>query len=381
MSKDFALILTAAGKSQRFNNGKDGKKKEYVEINGKSVIASALAPFLSFPELKRIVITIPEGEENMMRSMLPHSITVPLSFVVGGNTRTESIKNAIRELKDKGDFSYIMVHDGARPFIDKETIERVLNEAFTYGAAVPGLLIPDALKRADKEGKVIEPVNRDNLYRIQTPQAFERHQLIKAYLSLKESESFNDDAELFSSRGGSVKIVEGSISNIKITWKSDLKGKERMRVGFGNDIHRLREGRKLWLGGIELDHTKGEVAHSDGDVLLHAIIDALLGAKALGDIGSFFPPEDEKWKDADSKELLKVILNATKPEIINLDATITLEGYKLRPHIDEIRESLSSLLSISTSIISVKAKTNEGMGELGKGEAIKAEVVILINEA
>lgn len=151
-----------------------------------------------------------------------------------------------------------------------------------------------------------------------------------------------------------------------------------MRIGFGNDIHRLAEGRALMLGGIAIPSKLGEVAHSDGDVLLHALIDALLGAKALGDIGALFPPSDAKYKDADSKELLKKVLELTKPEIINIDASITLEAPKLRGYIDSIRESLSELLSIDVSRVSIKAKTNEGLGEIGSGAAIKAECIILI---
>lgn len=152
-----------------------------------------------------------------------------------------------------------------------------------------------------------------------------------------------------------------------------------MRIGFGNDIHRLAEGRALMLGGIAIPSKLGEVAHSDGDVLLHALIDALLGAKALGDIGALFPPSDAKYKGADSKELLKKVLELTKPEIINIDATITLEAPKLRGYIDSIRESLSELLSIDVSRVSIKAKTNEGLGEIGSGAAIKAECIILID--
>ncbi len=152
-----------------------------------------------------------------------------------------------------------------------------------------------------------------------------------------------------------------------------------MRIGFGNDIHRLIANRPLVIGGIAIPSDKGEEAHSDGDVLIHAIIDSILGAKALGDIGALFPPSDPKWKDADSKELLKYVIKLAKPEIINLDATITLERPKLRCYIDVIREELSKLLDIDISQISIKAKTNEGLGDIGSGNAIKAECVILIN--
>ena len=152
-----------------------------------------------------------------------------------------------------------------------------------------------------------------------------------------------------------------------------------MRIGFGNDIHRLVTGRPLVIGGVTIPSDKGEEAHSDGDVLIHAIIDSILGAKALGDIGALFPPSDAKWKDADSRELLKAVLKLFKPDIINIDATITLERPKLRGYIEEIRKELSKLLDIDISQVSIKAKTNEGLGDIGSGNAIKAECVILLN--
>ncbi len=152
-----------------------------------------------------------------------------------------------------------------------------------------------------------------------------------------------------------------------------------MRIGFGNDIHRLVSGRPLVIGGVTIPSDKGEEAHSDGDVLIHAIIDSILGAKALGDIGALFPPSDAKWKDADSRELLKAVLELSKPDIINIDATITLERPKLRGYIEEIRKELSKLLDVDISQVSIKAKTNEGLGDIGSGNAIKAECVILLN--
>ncbi len=152
-----------------------------------------------------------------------------------------------------------------------------------------------------------------------------------------------------------------------------------MRIGFGNDIHRLVEGRPLVLGGLKLPHSKGEDAHSDGDVLIHALIDAILGALALGDIGAYFPPEDEKYRNADSRILLEYVLEKAKPEFINIDAVITLEGFKLRPYILEIRNTLASICNVDIDKLSVKAKTNEGLDALGEKRAIKAEVVVLLN--
>lgn len=377
MSREFALVLTAAGKSQRFSQG--GEKKEYLKLGGETIIRLSLNPFLLCPELKRVVITVPKGQEDEMRLALGDLPSyIPVDFIEGGETRSESISHAIHFLSSKTGFSLIAIHDGARPFVGKDLIEKCLEGAERYGGAIPGLKIPDAVKRVGEYGMVAETVDRTGLCRIQTPQIFQREGIEAAYASLKIGESFDDDASLFISRGGKVVVTEGSEENRKITWKSDIK-ENRMRIGFGNDIHRLEEGRKLFIGGVQLPYSKGEVAHSDGDVLIHAIIDAILGAKGKGDIGTFFPPEDNKWKDSDSKILLGKILEITSPSIINLDATITLEGFKLNPHINRIRESLSLLLSIPQERISVKAKTNEGLDALGRGEAIKAEVVVLLD--
>ena len=375
MSRDFALILTAGGQSTRFGGG----KKEYIEIEGETIIRRSLRPFLSLPYLKRVVVTYPKGQrEEMVRALGKVSNHIPLSFVEGGETRTLSVKNGVSFLSSFSDYSLIAVHDGARPFVSVDTIERCLSAAEVTGGAVPALKFPDAVKRCSAEGEIIESVDRSGLLRVQTPQVFSRDDLISAYASLSEKESYDDDASLFLSRGGRVKAVEGNEENIKITWKSDLKKERDMRIGFGNDIHRLVENRPLMMGGIALPHTKGEEAHSDGDVLLHALIDALLGAAAKGDIGCFFPPEDKKWKDKDSKELLATVLSILEAEIINIDAVITLEGFRLKPYTAAIRESLSTLLSLPVDRISVKAKTNEGLDSLGKGEAVKAEVVVLV---
>ena len=375
MSRDFALILTAGGQSTRFGGG----KKEYIEIEGETIIRRSLRPFLSLPYLKRVVVTYPKGQrEEMTKALGDIAEGIPLSFVEGGETRTLSVKNGVSFLSSFSDYSLIAVHDGARPFVSADTIERCLFAAEVTGGAGAALKFPDAVKRCSAEGEIIESVDRSGLLRVQTPQVFSRDTLISAYASLSESESYDDDASLFLSRGGRVKAVEGNEENIKITWKSDLKKERDMRIGFGNDIHRLVENRPLMMGGIALPHTKGEEAHSDGDVLLHALIDALLGAAAKGDIGCFFPPEDKKWKDSDSKELLATVLSILEAEIINIDAVITLEGFRLKPYTAAIRESLSTLLSLPVDRISVKAKTNEGLDSLGKGEAVKAEVVVLV---
>lgn len=383
MVYSFDLILTCAGKSTRFNNGSVSHiKKECALIDGKSVLSLALSPFLTFKELRNVVVTYPKDEkEDVVNALKDVSLPegIRLSFVEGGSSRTESIKNAILFLDKAGTTSsLIAIHDGARPFVTTGLISSVLENALEYGGSLPALKLTDAIKTVDGSF-ITSSVDRNKLVRVQTPQIFESRSIISIYKNMKGNESFQDDAEPYVLYGGKCYVTEGDEKNRKITYKEDLEEKKIMRVGFGNDIHRLVEGRKFYLGGVVLPYSKGEEAHSDGDVLLHALIDALLGAKAKGDIGGFFPPEDKKWKDADSKELLKKILDVLSPEIINVDATITLEHFKLAPYINDIRKSLSELLSLDVSRISVKAKTNEGLDAIGEGKAVKAEVVVLIN--
>lgn len=381
MLNHFSLILTAAGSSSRFNKDRDEKrKKEYLEIEGRSILSRSLMPFLSFRELECVVVTYKSGgKEEAEKALEKTSIHCPLYLVEGGNNRTQSVKNAVLFLSTLTlNSTLIAIHDGARPFIKEETIFSVLKEASTFGAAAPALKITDALKKIDSSSFITSDIDRDCVVRLQTPQIFSKEKLISIYSKVDKNESYKDDTELYIKSGEKCKIVEGDENNIKITYSSDIKRERKMRIGFGNDIHVLKEGRRLVLGGVTLPYSKGEVAHSDGDVLIHALIDSILGALALQDIGHFFPPEDEKWKDADSKELLSHILSITKPNIINLDSVITLEGFKLSPHIEEIKISLSHLLSLPLSSINIKAKTNEGLDSIGRGDAIKAEVVILL---
>ena len=378
----FDLILTCAGKSARFNSGSIGHiKKECALIDGKSVLSLALSPFLSFKELKNVVVTYPESEkEDVLNALekvdLPEGVN--LNYIQGGQSRTQSIKNAILFLDEaETTSSLIAIHDGARPFVTRALISSVLNNALKYGASLPALKLTDSIKTINGPF-ITSSVDRDKLVRVQTPQIFESKRIISIYKNMDNGLSFQDDAEPYVLYGGKCYVTEGEERNRKITYKEDLEEKKTMRVGFGNDIHRLENGRKFYLGGAYIPFEKGEVAHSDGDVLIHALIDALLGAKAKGDIGGFFPPEDKKWKDADSKELLKKILGSLSPEIVNIDAIITLENFKLAPYINEIRKSLSSLLKLDVSRISVKAKTNEGLDAIGEGKAVKAEVVVLV---
>ncbi len=378
----FDLIITAAGSSTRFNNGTGStEKKECSLIDGRSVLMRSLLPFLDIPLLRNIVITYPDGKMGEISEALS-SIALPddtlLHFVKGGKSRTQSVRNAVLYLStlESDDSMLVAVHDGARPFVTDTLIRRLLSDAEREGASAPSLCLTDAVKRTDGMF-VTSSEDRNTLRRVQTPQVFTKSRLVQVYSLMDGDASFQDDVEPYIGAGNRVFLTEGDEKNIKITYRSDLEKKE-MRIGYGNDVHRLVEGRKLYIGGVCLPHTKGEEAHSDGDVLIHAVIDAILGSCALGDIGHFFPPEDRKWKDADSRTLLKMILDKVRAEIINLDSTVTLEGFRLAPYILSIRESLSSLLGIEVGRVSVKAKTNEGLDALGEGKAVRAEVVLLV---
>ena len=379
--KTFDLILTAAGSGSRFNTSTSTPvKKECILVGGRTVLESALLPFLEFDELRNIVVTYPEGGREKMEAAL-RSVAVPggkiLHYVQGGKNRTQSIRNAsLYLISIDSTSSLTAVHDGARPFITKKLIESLLLDAEKYGAAAPGVGITDAVRTVD-EGFITGTLDRGRLTRIQTPQIFDSEKFLGMYGKMSEDDSFQDDTEPYILMGEKCRVTPGDERNRKITYRSDVE-KKMMRTGFGNDIHRLVEGRKLYLGGVCIPSPVGEEAHSDGDVLIHALIDALLGALAKGDIGHFFPPEDEKWKDADSRELLKAVLDEMRPEIVNVDSTVTLEKIKLQSYILSIRESLAHLLGIDMTRVSVKAKTNEGLDALGRGEAVKAEVVVLI---
>ena len=291
----FDLIITAAGSSTRFNNGSNSTvKKECSLIEGKSVLMRALLPFLDIPLLRNIVITYPEGKMSEISRALS-SLSLPddtlLHFVKGGKSRTQSVRNAVLYLStlEDDDAALVAIHDGARPFVTEGLIRRLLSDAEREGASAPCLSLTDAVKRTDGTF-VTSSVDRNTLRRVQTPQVFTKKNLIKVYSEMTGEDSFQDDVEPYADAGNRVFLTEGDEKNIKITYRSDLE-KNEMRIGYGNDIHRLVEGRKLYIGGVCLPHTKGEEAHSDGDVLIHAVIDAILGAYALGDIGHFFPPE------------------------------------------------------------------------------------------
>ncbi|MCL1859472.1 MAG: 2-C-methyl-D-erythritol 2,4-cyclodiphosphate synthase [Oscillospiraceae bacterium] len=380
-------IIAAAGKSSRMNLA-DGMSKQLLEINktnGKTVIEQTVTVFNSCVYIDEIIIAARNEDIEKIREIVKKAnLNKVINIIAGGETRRESVFNAVGKVRDYIDF--IAIHDGARCFISHEDIEKVMLKAFETGAAAAGTKITDTIKLIGENNNIIRTVDRDLLWAVQTPQIFS----IDLYLSglNKCGDNITDDCAVVESMGHPVSIVECSKYNIKITDTQDLKfleGQKNMRykTGHGYDAHRLGKDRKLILGGVEIPNENvGLIGHSDADVLIHALIDAMLGAAGLGDIGEYFPDNDEKYKNISSLILLDEIAKIIKKDYIisNIDCTVILEKPKLAKYKKAIKEKLGEILGIDIKDINIKAKTEEGLGFTGTGEGIAAQAICLIQE-
>jgi len=405
-----AAIICAAGSSKRMG----GAKKEYLALPSPSkenssfsspltVLGSAVSAFASFPQIRPIVITVAPGGESEARSCLPEELRFQsnyenerIIFISGGKTRRASVHNALSFLASHKP-AYVLIHDGARPWIKPELIEKIIEGAIKYGAAIPALPLvetPKELKTSEGEVKFIERhLRRENICTVQTPQGFAFPEILAAHEKAAEKEAkegfeYTDDAEVWGEFTGQVAVIPGDPENRKITYPEDLEtavnGKPQAKmqtIGIGRDLHRLASGRRFLLGGVEIPFDKGELGHSDGDVLAHAVCDAILGAAGLGDIGELFPDSDPAYKDADSMELLRRAWQRVKAQgwrLANLDCVVCCEKPKVLPHRDKIRSSLAKALDADPALVFVKGKTAEGLGPIGSGEAVEALAVCLL---
>lgn len=390
MISDTAVVIVAAGSSTRMQNG---KKKEFLPLGTGTVLSESVKPFLKALKCDYLLIVVKKNGEkdatnalfsdDAIKNLLQKNKT-SLFFVEGGDTRQESVYNALEKLSGL-DVRTVLIHDGARPFVDEETILRVFNAAKKYNATVASVEPVDTQKIVDEEGFIKTHLKRSEMVAVQTPQGFDFEKLKIAHENAKRDNfECTDDTEIFEKYFGRVKVVQGNENNKKITYLKDYEQMCRQaefRTGFGYDIHRLTEGRKLVLGGVVLPFEKGEEGHSDGDALLHAITDAVLGAVGLGDIGSFFPDTDEKYKNADSRKLLKMAWKKVKEngwKLCNLDCVIKLEKPKFLPYREKVIESIAETLECEKNQVFVKAKTAEKMGEVGKSEAVEAWAICLL---
>lgn len=388
-----ALIIAAAGSSTRMGLG---CKKEYLPLDKGTVLSTAAKVFLKAAEINSLIVTIPEnGRKDAEKALFAdpeiQSLLkdIQVNFVQGGETRQKSVYNALKSIP-AGSADLVLIHDGARPFVTEQIIRDTIEATAKYGAAVPGLTPVDTQKQIDSEGFISQHLLRSSLSAVQTPQGFRYAELLQAHEKcIQDGREYTDDTEIWEKYADRVKIVPGDPKNKKITYSEDYKReKEAMniniRTGLGYDLHRLVSERKLIIGGVEFPFEKGEDGHSDGDVLLHAITDALLGASGMGDIGSYFPPEEPKWKDANSAELLRTVWNditAAGWTLVNLDCVLKLEKPKFLNRRQEVIESIAKILSVEPNRVFVKAKTGEKLDSVGAGNAIEAWVSCLLSKA
>ena len=366
-------IIVAAGASRRM--GFD--KLSYRLPDGRTVLETSCALFAAHPAVDELVLVA--GGNRPQCEAIAAACPKPCTVVQGGATRADSVRNGLAAAKGQ----LVAIHDAARPFASEEVITDALQAAAKTGAAAPAVPVKDTIKVADKDGKVVTTPDRATLYAVQTPQCFDRALYLQALeaVSGEKASLVTDDCSLFELAGLPVTLTAGDYANLKITTKEDLQKENTMRIGHGYDVHRLVEDRKLILGGVEVPYEKGLLGHSDADVLLHAVMDAVLGAAALGDIGQHFPDTDPAYKGADSlaltREVAKIIA-AHGYKVGNIDATILCQRPKLAPHIPAMRKNIADAFGLPLDAVSVKATTEEHLGFTGEGLGIAAHAVALI---
>lgn len=364
----FAAVVVAAGDGLR---AKQPVPKQFAKWRGKAVVRHSVER-LSAAGAAPIVVAIPAGAEDIAAEAL---IGIETTFVIGGTTRQQSVSNALEHIESA---DIVLIHDAARPVVPEAVVSRLLVALEHHPGAIPVLPVVDSLA-LEGDGMMVGSAERERLRRVQTPQAFRFADILAAHRAWQGTPDAGDDAQILRAAGAEVALVAGDEDLRKLTFAEDFMiDQPQTRVGMGYDVHRLAEGEALWLGGIRIPHDKGLAGHSDADVALHAIVDALLGAIAAGDIGSHFPPSDPQWKDAPSARFVEHAADLVAQAgyaIGNVDLTIICEAPKIGPHREAMRARIAELLGVDAATISVKATTTEGLGFTGRGEGIASQAV------
>lgn len=366
-------IIVAAGASRRM--GFD--KLSYRLPDGQTVLEKSCAALAAHPAVAQLVLVAGANRETCER--IAQRCPKPCVVVAGGETRADSVRHGLEVASGE----LVAIHDAARPFVSQAVITAALQAAAQTGAAAPAVPVKDTIKVADADGRVQNTPDRATLYAVQTPQCFSRKLYLEALerVTGEKAHLVTDDCSLFELAGFPVTLTQGDYENYKITTKEDLQKEKTMRIGHGYDVHRLVEGRKLILGGVDIPYEKGLLGHSDADVLLHAVMDAVLGAAALGDIGKHFPDADPAYKGADSLALTRAVAKLIAEHgytVGNIDATILCQAPKLAPHIATMRQNIADAFGVSLDAVSVKATTEEHLGFTGEGLGIAAHAVALL---
>ncbi len=367
-----SAVIVAGGSGSRM-----GRPKQMLSLGGKPVLVRTVEAFLQTPEIKEIVVVTPTENRAELQKRFPGIV-----FADPGKTRLLSVKNGF--LKTSAASQLVAVHDGARPLVESAHISACLQAARQYGAAVLAVPVKDTVKVCEG-GFVQNTLDRAVLWAAQTPQCYRRPVLAEALEKFGQEEGATDESQLVEKLGIKVRVVPSSYKNNKITTPEDLIFAEALlensviyRTGFGFDLHRLEPGRKLFIGGAEIPHTKGFLGHSDGDLVLHALCDAVLGALCAGEIGILFPPTDESIKGISSVKIVKKVLEIVRShhaQIEHIDATIITQEPKIKPHYETVRKSLAEVFEMPLENVSFKSKSHEHVGEIGRGEAAMCHAV------
>lgn len=385
MTMAVAALIVAAGRGLRA--GAEAPK-QYRRLGGRAVLCRALAPFLAEASIGPVLVVIGSDDDARYRNAIAElsesqrARLLPPTY--GGETRQDSVRAGLRALSEAGFSGAVLVHDAARALVSADLVGRALAASRNSRAAVPALALTDTVKRLDSAGRIVETPPRDRLVSVQTPQAFAFETLLAAHEAAFSAEvrGFTDDSAIMEWAGHEVATFAGDPMNLKLTHPDDFSAAEQRlgrglvtRIGTGYDVHAFADGDHVWIGGVSIPHGRGVTAHSDGDVGLHALTDALLGALADGDIGSHFPPSDPQWRGASSDRFLAFAAErvaARGGRIDHLDLTIICEAPKVGPHRDAIRARIAAIAGLRLDQVGVKATTSERLGFTGRGEGLAA---------
>jgi len=374
----FAAVVVAAGKGLRAGGT---VPKQFAPWRGLPLVRHSVERLIAAGAAP-VVVAIPADCRAEAETALAG--LGPLVLVPGGVTRQASVCAALDHLAGQGGVDRVLIHDAARPDLPLAVIAALVHALDTVPGAIPVLPVVDSVVRG-AEGLRVAAVARDGLYRVQTPQAFRFAPILAAHHAWAQAHEATDDASVAEAAGLAIALVSGDERLRKVTFASDFKDEAMIcRTGTGFDVHRLADGEELWLCGVKIDHPQGLAGHSDADVAIHALVDALLGAIAAGDIGDHFPPSDPQWKGAASNRFLAhamALVRASGHALANVDVTIICEAPRIGPHKLAMRERLAAIMDVPLDLVSVKATTTERLGLTGRGEGIAAQAVATVMRA
>ena len=379
MAGSIAAVIVAAGRGHRAGGD---LPKQYRHLAGEPVIRPTLAAFLAHPQIAAVQPVIHPDDAKLFAAAAAGLRALPP--VHGGATRQASVRAGLEAL-DGSAPDIVLIHDAARPFLTGDLISRAIIAGKAHGAAVPAVAVADTVKKIDEQDMVTETLDRSRLRMVQTPQAFVFGLIVEAHRRAAAAglDDFSDDAALAEWAGHRVNVFAGETANVKLTTDDDFTGAEivrgaalaDVRTGNGFDVHAFGDGDHVMLGGVRIPHTRGLTGHSDADVALHALVDAILGALADGDIGKHFPPNDPRWRGASSDQFLTFAVERVAKRggrIANLDLTIVCESPRIGPHRDAMRKRIAEIAGMSIERVAVKATTSEQLGFTGRKEGIVA---------